>query len=96
MFGLGGIYVEVLKDVQFGLAPLSPRESMNLIQGINSYAVLEGVRGEAGMDIPMLCDYLQRLGRLVTDFPQISEIDLNPIKGTGKSLYAVDARIIIS
>ncbi len=96
MFGLGGIYVEVLKDVQFGLAPLSPRESMNMIQGINSYAVLEGVRGEAGMDIAMLSDYLQRLGRLVTDFPQIREIDLNPIKGTEKALYAVDARIIIS
>ena len=96
MFGLGGIYVEVLKDVQFGLAPLSPRESMNMIKGINSYAVLEGVRGEAGMDIAMLSDYLQRLGRLVTDFPQIREIDLNPIKGTKKALYAVDARIIMS
>jgi acetyltransferase len=95
MFGLGGIYAEVLKDVKFALAPLSNNESLRMIKGIQSYAVLEGVRGEAGMDIHVLADNIQRLGRLVNDFREIKEIDLNPIKGTNANLYAVDARIIV-
>ncbi|MGD9188238.1 MAG: acetate--CoA ligase family protein, partial [Desulfobacteraceae bacterium] len=95
MFGLGGIYAEVLKDVQFGLAPLSEDESLRMIRDIHSYAILEGVRGEPGMDIDLLADNVQRLSRLVHDFPRIKEIDLNPIKGMGTDLYAVDARIII-
>ena len=95
MFGLGGIYTEVLKDVSFALAPLSRNESLRMIRGIRSYAVLEGVRGGAGMDIEVLADYLQRLGCLVGDFPGIKEIDLNPVKGVGRDLYAVDARIIM-
>jgi acetyltransferase len=95
MFGLGGIYAEVLKDVQFALAPLTPAESQTVIRSIRSFALLQGVRGEAGMNVDLLADYLQRLGCLVTDFPQIGELDLNPIKGTGDDLYAVDARIIL-
>jgi acyl-CoA synthetase (NDP forming) len=95
MFGLGGIYTEVLKDVTFALAPLTRNESLRMIRGIRSYAVLEGVRGGAGMDMEVLADYLQRLGRLVGDFPRIKEIDLNPVKGFGGDLYAVDARIIV-
>lgn len=95
MFGLGGIYAEVLKDVKFALAPLSKNESLRLIQGIRSYAVLEGVRGEPGMDVVVLADSVQRLGRLVSDFPQIKELDLNPIKGIEQNLFAVDARIIV-
>jgi acetyltransferase len=95
MFGLGGIYAEVLKDVQFGLAPLSEDESLRMIRDIHSYAILEGIRGEPGMDIDLLADNVQRLSRLVHDFPRIKEIDLNPIKGMGTDLYAVDARIII-
>jgi acetyltransferase len=95
MFGLGGIYAEVLKDVQFGLAPLSPNESRRMIRGIRSYPILEGVRGEPGMNIDLLADTVQRLSRLVHDFPRIREIDLNPVKGTGDALFAVDARIIV-
>jgi acetyltransferase len=95
MFGLGGIYTEVLTDVQFALAPLSKDESLRMIHGIHSYAILEGVRGEPGMDIDLLADNVQRLSRLVHDFPQIEEIDLNPIKGVGVDLFAVDARIIL-
>jgi acetyltransferase len=95
MFGLGGIYAEVLKDVQFGLAPLSKAEGRRMVCGIQSYALLEGMRGEAGMDIDVLADYVQRLGCLVNDFPQIKEIDLNPVKGINSDLYAVDARIIV-
>ncbi len=95
MFGLGGIYTEVLKDVQFGLAPLSEAESRRMIRSIRGHALLEGIRGGPAMDIDVLVDHVQRLGRLVYDFPQINEIDLNPVKGTGADLYAVDARIII-
>lgn len=93
MFGLGGIYTEVLKDVQFALAPLSLNEAHEMIRGIRSYPILEGVRGEPGVSILILADYLVRLSRLVNDFPQIQEMDLNPVKGTGEDLYAVDARI---
>ncbi len=95
MFGLGGIYAEVLKDVKFALAPLSRDESLGMIQGIRSHAVLEGVRGEAGMDIHVLAQNIRRLGCLVSDFPRIKEIDLNPVKGRNADLYAVDARIIV-
>jgi acetyltransferase len=95
MFGLGGIYTEVLKDVCFALAPLSPEESMDLIRGIRTLPILEGIRGQKGVDLEMVSDNLQRLGRLVTDFPRIREIDLNPLKGVEKDLYAIDARIIL-
>jgi acyl-CoA synthetase (NDP forming) len=95
MFGLGGIHAEVLQDVKFALAPLTRDESLRMIKGIRSHAVLQGVRGQAGMDIQVLADYLQRLGRLVHDFPVIREIDLNPVKGEEADLYAVDARIIV-
>lgn len=95
MFGLGGIYAEVLKDVSFGLAPLSEDESMQMIHSIQSFKILQGFRGEPGMDLNILSDNVQRLGKLVSDFPMIQEIDLNPIKGFETELYAVDARIIV-
>ena len=95
MFGLGGIYTEVLKDVQFALAPLSVAQCQSIVRGIRSFALLEGVRGDKGMDIRLLAEYLLRLGCLVTDFPQIRELDLNPVKGIDRNLYAIDARIIL-
>lgn len=98
MFGLGGIYTEVLKDVSFGLAtpetPLSLSEARQMIRNIRSYPILEGVRGERGVCVDTLAEYLVRLGKLVTDFPQINELDLNPVKGQDKALYVVDARIL--
>jgi acetyltransferase len=95
MFGLGGIYTEVLKDVRFALAPLGPSESMDMVKSIRSFPILEGVRGEEGVCIEQVADNLQRLGLLVTDFPQIKEMDINPLKGVGEGLYAVDARVIL-
>jgi acyl-CoA synthetase (NDP forming) len=95
MFGLGGIYAEALNDVQFALAPLSEEECREMVTGIKAFPVIEGFRGQEGMSVDLLIDYTQRIGRLVTDFPVISEIDLNPLKGFGKGLYAVDARIIL-
>ena len=95
MFGLGGIFTEVLKDSQFALAPLGLKESEALIRRIRSVKLLEGVRGQKGMSIPILADYVTRLGQLVCDFPQISEVDFNPVKGEGQDLFVVDCRIIV-
>lgn len=95
LFGLGGIFTEILKDSQFALAPLGFRESADLIRRIRSIKVLEGARGQKGMSLSLLADYLTRLGRLVGDFPQLSEVDFNPVKGEGENLYVVDCRMII-
>lgn len=96
MFGLGGIHTEILKDVVFALAPLSPTEAEQMINGIRGRALLDGVRGASGMDTAVLADFLVRLSRLVADFPEIGEIDLNPVKGSGSHLFVVDARIIMT
>jgi acyl-CoA synthetase (NDP forming) len=95
MFGLGGIYAETLKDVQFALAPLAEEECREIVMSIKAFPILEGIRGQEGMSVDLLIDYIRRIGRLVTDFPAIREIDLNPIKGFGKNLCLVDARIIL-
>ena len=96
MFGLGGIHTEVLKDVRFALAPLSNAEARRMIDTIRGRALLDGVRGGPGMDTALLADLLVRLGLLVADFPEICEIDVNPVKGSGDRLLAVDARIIMA
>ncbi len=94
-FGLGGIYTEVLKDVQFCLAPLSREEAHKMVRSIRAFPIVNGVRGQPALDANTLVDQLLRVGLLVHDFPQIREIDLNPVKGQGSELYAVDARIIV-
>ncbi len=94
-FGLGGIYTEALKDVKFALAPLANEEADRLIHSIRSIKLLKGVRGEPGMDLDTLRDILIRIGLLVTDFPEIQELDLNPVKGYGKDIFTVDARILV-
>lgn len=95
MFGLGGIYVEVLKDVTFELAPLSDVEASNMIGGIKGSSLLTGVRGQPGVDIQALQDVLQRLSQMVTDLPEIKEMDLNPIIAYEDRVCVVDARINI-
>ncbi|NLD36269.1 MAG: CoA-binding protein [Desulfatiglans sp.] len=94
MFGLGGIYTEALKDVSFALAPLGLEGGMAMINKIKTLPILKGIRGQKGISLDVLADYLARLSLLVHHFPQIEEIDLNPVKGYGKDLYVVDARII--
>ncbi|MDG5815430.1 acetate--CoA ligase family protein [Chitinispirillales bacterium ANBcel5] len=98
MFGLGGIFVEVLKDVTFGLAPLTREECLSMIESTKSYKLLTGARGQKPYDINAIVNNLQRLSQLVLDFPEIDEIDMNPLKvgheGDGASV--VDARIILS
>ncbi|MBN1151981.1 MAG: acetate--CoA ligase family protein [Dehalococcoidia bacterium] len=94
-FGLGGIYTEALKDVQFRLAPLSQQEAEQMVTGLRAFPLIKGVRGQPGMNTQTLVDMLIRVSLLLTHFPAIREMDLNPIKGSGSDLYAVDARIIV-
>ena len=99
MFGLGGIYVEVLKDVAFKIAPILPREAAEMIDMIKSSALLKGSRGERPVDLDSIKEGLLRLSQLVTDFPVIKELDINPLKvfpAEGKGgCVAIDARIAI-
>jgi len=97
VFGLGGIYVEYLKDVAFGLPPLTDRDAMRMIESIRTYPLLRGVRGEAPSDVDALVDAILRLGQLVLDFEQIQEMDLNPVIAleAGNGYRVVDARIIL-
>jgi acetyltransferase len=95
MFGLGGIFVEVMKDVTFHLAPITSGEAMAMLMGTRSYKLLEGVRGEQGVDLSAIGEALQRISQLVTDFPQIEELDINPfiVGKMGEDSFAADARI---
>jgi 4-hydroxybutyryl-CoA synthetase (ADP-forming) len=97
MFGLGGIYVEVLKDVVFRIVPIDEQEAMNMIESIKTIKLLKGVRGEKSSDLRAISDSLQRLSQLVVDFPEIKEFDINPllVLEEGKGARVVDARIII-
>ena len=95
MFGLGGIFVEVLKDVVFTLTPVTDSEALEMVNDIQAAALLDGVRGQAGVDKTALTDLIQRLSRLVTDFPQIKELDLNPVMAFENGAVAVDARIAL-
>ncbi len=97
MFGLGGIYVEVLKDVTFRIAPLNAREAKEMMAEIKSYALLTGVRGEQSVDLDACAEAIQRLAQLVTDFPEINEMDINPLTvlpGT-RGAIALDSRIAL-
>jgi len=97
MFGLGGIYVEVLKDVAFRIAPIDKREANTMINEIRSFPLLRGVRGEEPADMQSIVDSLVKLSQLVTDFPEIIEMDINPlmVMPIGKGAVAVDCRISV-
>ena len=96
MFGLGGIYVEVLKDVSFRIVPVSLSEADDMIGEIRSIQLLKGARGEKPADIGTIAESIVRLSQLVTDFPHIQELDINPLVIYEKGAKALDARIIIS
>jgi len=98
MFGLGGIYVEALKDVSFRIAPLSPEDAEEMIREIHSYALLRGVRGEKPVNFDAIKESLLRLSLLVTDFPEILELDINPLKvfSNGQAAVAIDARLTVA
>ncbi|MBI5779900.1 MAG: acetate--CoA ligase family protein [Planctomycetes bacterium] len=96
MFGLGGIYVEVLKDVSFRLAPLKMSDVEAMIREIKTYPLLKGIRGQEPSDLQNLKETILKISQLVTDFPQIAELDINPYKLFSKGGIAIDARITIA
>jgi acetyl coenzyme A synthetase (ADP forming)-like protein len=95
MFGLGGIFVEVLKDVTFRVAPISVAEAKSMVMEINAYPIIKGARGEKPRDQEALADALSRLSQLTIDFPEIKELDANPVLLYEKGMIVVDARIIL-
>ena len=97
MFGLGGIFVEVMKDVTFHIAPIAAAEARQMLEGTKSYALLKGVRGQRSVDLDAIAESLQRISQLVTDFPEIEEMDINPfmVGEVGKISVAADARITL-
>jgi len=97
MFGLGGVYAELLKDVAVKLQPLTDVDARELIGAIKMAKVFAGFRGAAPSDTPALEDLLLRLSALVEDITQIAELDLNPVKvmGKGEGYWVVDARVML-
>jgi acetyltransferase len=97
MFGLGGIYVEVLKDVAFRLAPLTRDDAREMVTEIRSYPLLAGVRGQKAADTGAIVDGLLRVSQLVCDFPEIVEMDINPLSvmDTDQGAVAMDARVTV-
>jgi len=98
MFGLGGIFVEVFRDVSFGVAPLSREEALDMITQTKAFKILEGTRGRNPRDIESIVDALQRLGQLAVDFPEIGELDINPLFVLDEGLGSIigDARMILT
>jgi acetyltransferase len=96
-FGLGGIYVETLKDVTFRIAPFSPEEAKAMLSEIRAHALLDGVRGQKAVDKAAIVDALLRIGQLVQDFPEITELDINPLVVYPKNqgVIAIDMRLIL-
>jgi len=92
-FGLGGIFIEVLKDVQSALAPITAAEAKEMLTKLKGYKILQGVRGQEGVNIDLYAEQVARVSALVQAAPEIAEMDLNPLLGNPRYVTAVDARI---
>jgi len=95
MFGLGGVWVEVLKDVSFRIVPLTRRDAAEMIREIKGYPLLQGYRGQEPVNVPNLEEWLLKVSDFVEQNPEIKELDLNPIFAYSDGAIAVDARIIL-
>jgi len=97
MFGLGGIYVEVLEDVKFAIAPVNEMEAKDMIRKIKTHELLKGVRGAKPKDVDSIADIILRISQLVTDFPEINEFEINPLMvfEEGDGALAVDMRLML-
>jgi acetyl-CoA synthetase (ADP-forming) len=95
MFGLGGILVEILKDVSFRIVPLTRRDAREMIREIKSYPLLEGYRGQEAVDISYLEELLLKVSQLAEESPEIRELDINPLLAYSDGAIAVDARVIL-
>ena len=94
-FGLGGVLVEVLKDVTFRLAPATTADAMSMLSGIQAHEMLEGVRGSDPVSKEALADVIVKVSQLVSDFPEMVEMDLNPVFATKNGAVAADVRIVV-
>jgi acetyl coenzyme A synthetase (ADP forming)-like protein len=94
-FGLGGILVEVLKDITFRLAPASREDALSMLDGIGAAEILRGVRGASGIDREALAAMIVNVSQLVSDFPEIAELDLNPVFASNKGATAADVRVVL-
>jgi acyl-CoA synthetase (NDP forming) len=95
MFGLGGILVEVLKDVSFRIVPLTRRDAREMIGEIKGYPILEGYRGQEPANIAVLEELLLKVSEFVDNRPEIAELDINPIFAYSDGALAIDARVIL-
>lgn len=95
MFGLGGIFVEVFRDVSFRVVPIDKRDALEMIDEIKGKAIIEGARGQKSVSKDRIKDVLVGVSDLIEKHPQITELDINPLMGDGERVIAVDARIII-
>jgi acyl-CoA synthetase (NDP forming) len=95
MFGLGGLLVEILKDVSFRIVPVRRRDAREMIRETKGYPLLEGYRGRNPVDLPFLEELIMKVSDFVETYPQIGELDLNPILAYSKGALAVDARILL-
>ena len=95
MFGLGGVLVEVLKDVAFRVIPIEPRDARQIVEEIKGYPLLQGYRGQDPADLDKLHDLLLKVSAFVVAHPEIAELDLNPVFAYKDGAIAVDARIIV-
>ncbi len=96
MFGLGGIYVEAIRDVVFRIAPIRPLDAHDMLRGIRGTAILDGVRGAPPVDAAALVDVLLRVSRLAVEVPEIEELDINPLLAFPDRVLAVDARVLVT
>ena len=96
MFGLGGMFAELLKDVTFRVVPLSEKDAQEMIQETRAASLLSGLRVQPSADLQPLCSILINVSRLVNDYPEISELDINPVLVTPKGPFAVDALIRVT
>ena len=96
MFGLGGIYVEALKDVVFRVAPIQPLDAHDMVRAIRGVALLDGIRGAAPVDFAALTGVLLRISQLAVDHPEIAELDVNPLLAFASGAEAVDARVVLA
>jgi acetyl-CoA synthetase (ADP-forming) len=95
MFGLGGVFVEILEDVTFRIAPITERDAREMITEVKAYPILKGYRSQSPADIDSIANILLNTSKLVTEHPEIEELDLNPIMVYEKGAKTVDARIIL-
>src|ERR1700704_1954487 len=95
-FGMGGVLVEVLKDITFRLAPATTEDALSMLDGIQAAEILRGVRGAQPVDREALGTMIERVSALVADFPEISELDLNPVFASEKDATAADVRVVLN